>query len=323
MRPLQIPGHTARDTYRVCISRIRDGVVQQRLAALEDDAVDAAASFDRAVRATSLHALDPMVFAPGDQEDHNELLKNYTQRMAKVGTPGRPIYDELRTAPPRCPLCDHREVTTLDHHLPKSAFALLSVAPTNLVPACSDCNKMKNDTAPGCAEEETIHPYFDNLGDVQWLSAQVIEQAPAFLRFWVNTPPTWADLLAARVRYHFDVFGLAALYGAQASTLLAGIRGAVRRQLETGGAEAVCAFLEDLAGSWEEWGEHRSQPLDAGSSSGSGLQPLVLLRGLHRRLILPLYRSKVQRLRHGRDPLSASPRCRRGFGPRPDLKKSA
>ncbi|MEU9786152.1 hypothetical protein AB0H92_35255 [Streptomyces phaeochromogenes] len=252
MRPIPIPGHTARDTYRVCISRIRDDVLQQRLAALEDDVTDAAASFDIAVRAASLHSLDPDAFAPRDAEEHIELLKNYNQRMAKAGTPGRPIYDELRTAPPRCPLCDHRDVSTLDHHLPKSTYALLAVAPANLIPACSDCNKTKSDSAPACAEEQTLHPYFDDLGDIQWLSAQVIEEVPTFLTFSVSAPSSWAGLLAARVRYHFDVFGLATLYGAQAATFLGGIRGAVRRQFEAGGTEAVCDFLEDLAGSWED-----------------------------------------------------------------------
>lgn len=252
MRPLPIPVHTARDTYRLCISRIRDDGLQQRLAGLEDDVADAAADFDTAVRATALHTLDPAAFTPGTVVDHVELLKNYTQRMAKAAAPARPVYDELRTAPPRCPLCDHRDVTTLDHHLPKSIFALLSVAPTNLIPACSDCNKTKSDTAPGCAEEQTLHPYFDDLGDIQWLGAQVVEQTPAFLTFFVTTPPGWAGLLAARVRYHFDVFGLAALYGAQASTFIGGIQGSARRQHMLGGAAAVRDFLEDLACSWEE-----------------------------------------------------------------------
>ncbi|MHC3472401.1 HNH endonuclease [Streptomyces sp. 7R007] len=252
MRLLQMPGHTARDAYRVCISRIRDDDLQKRLAGLEDNVVNAATSFDTAVRAASLHSLNPAAFAPRDEHDHKELPEVYKKRMAQSGAPGRPIYDELRTAPSRCPLCDHREVTTLDHHLPKSKFSLLSVAPINLVPACSDCNKAKRDSAPRCAEEQTLHPYYDDIGNDRWLSAEVIEQEPAVLRFFVQPPLGWTDLLAARVRYHFDVFGLAALYGAQAATILAGIKGAIRRQFAMGGSDEVRFYLQDLATSWEQ-----------------------------------------------------------------------
>ncbi|MGW4890710.1 hypothetical protein ACWEQL_00345 [Kitasatospora sp. NPDC004240] len=247
-----MPVHTARDTYRLCISRIRDDVLRQRLAGFEDGVAAAAEAFDIAVRATTLHTLDPAAFTPGTVGDNVELLKNYTQRMAKVAAPARPVYDELKMTPPRCPLCDHRAVTTLDHHLPKSSFALLAVAPTNLIPACSDCNKTKGHTAPSRAEEQTLHPYFDDLGDVRWLGAQVVEQTPAFVTFFVNTPPSWESLLAARVRYHFDAYGLAALYGAQASTLICGLQGSARRQHTLGGAAAVRDFLEDLACSYAE-----------------------------------------------------------------------
>lgn len=252
MRPLPVPAHTARDTYSLCISRIRDDSLRQRLADFEDEVVEADAVFGMAVRATSVHTLDPAAFVPDAWEDHVELLKNYTQRLARVAAPARPIYDELKTASPRCPLCDHREVTTLDHHLPKSSFSLLAVAPANLIPACSDCNKTKGDTAPGCAEEETLHPYFDDLGDVQWLGAVVAEQVPTFLTFFVDTPPIWDGLLAARVRHHFDILGLGALYGAQASTFVGGLQGSARRQHAVGGAGAVRDFLEDLACSWKE-----------------------------------------------------------------------
>lgn len=252
MRPLPMPVHTARDTYCLCISRIRDDSLQQRLAGFEEVVAEAAAVFDNAVRTTMLHTLDSVGFTPGIVEDRVELLKNYTQRMAKVAASARPIYDELKTAPPRCPLCDHREVTTLDHHLPKSSFAFLAVTPTNLIPACSDCNKTKGDIAPGCAEEETLHPYFDDLGDVQWLGARVVEQTPTFLTFFVDAPPIWESLLARRVRHHFDILGLAALYGAQASVFISGLQGSARRQHAVGGAAAVRDFLHDLACSWKD-----------------------------------------------------------------------
>ncbi|MGW0710510.1 HNH endonuclease [Streptomyces sp. NPDC002643] len=177
--------------------------------------------------------------------------------MAKIGRPGRAIYDELKMAAVVCPLCGHREVTTLDHHLPKSVFPLLAVTPANLIPCCSDCNRTKQSAAPNQAEEQTLHPYFDNIDDEQWLAAEVLQGAPTALRFFVHPPRGWSDDLRARVIHHFETLGLADLYGAQGATELAGNAYALQRSFEAGGAGAVRDYLQLQAESWNRrWRNH-------------------------------------------------------------------
>lgn len=155
-----------------------------------------------------------------------EMEKVYTQRMAKSGAPGRDIYDEIFASSPagRCPLCMQRSVATLDHHLPKAFFPSLAVAPLNLVPACSDCNRAKLDAIATTAEEIPLHPYYDELGDGIWLSAIVIECRPTALRFVITRPAGWSDILSARVDSHFRSLGLAALFASEAAEELVNIR---------------------------------------------------------------------------------------------------
>ncbi|NNN37649.1 HNH endonuclease [Streptomyces sp. S3(2020)] len=231
--------------------------LRQQLEGLEEHVVAASARFETAAQAASLHSLDRISFTPASPDMAAALPDVYTQRMAKVGRPGRAIYDELKMAAVVCPLCGHREVTTLDHHLPKSMFPLLAVTPSNLVPCCSECNRTKRSTAPREAEEQTLHPYFDNIDDERWLAAEVLQGTPVALSFFVQPPQDWPNMLQVRVRHHFETLGLAGLYAAQAATELAGNAYVLQRTFDAGGAEAVREHLQLKAESWNQmWRNH-------------------------------------------------------------------
>jgi hypothetical protein len=88
MWPLPLPDHTARNTYRTCISRVRSAELKQRLVGFEDDVSDAAARFEAAAGAEALYALDRAAFTSASEDDQKELTKVYTDRMAKEGAPG-------------------------------------------------------------------------------------------------------------------------------------------------------------------------------------------------------------------------------------------
>ena len=62
--------------------------------------------------------------------------------MVRKNGPGRATYDLLKLSAKGgfCPLCGQRNVSTLDHYLPKESYPDLSILPINLVRACSDCN---------------------------------------------------------------------------------------------------------------------------------------------------------------------------------------
>jgi len=65
--------------------------------------------------------------------------------------------------------------------------------------------------------------------------------------FFANPPSHWEKLLSARVRYHFEVFELDALYGSHAADELLNIRHSVKKMFELGGKNAVRVFLQESA----------------------------------------------------------------------------
>jgi hypothetical protein len=167
---------------------------------------------------------------------------------------GRVYYDKLLAAAPlgMCPLCCHRDATTLDHYLPKALFPRLSVVPINLVPACKDCNKGKLVAYPLNPEQESLHPYFDDIDGDLWLTMEVAHSNPVSIMFLVQRPHGWPNLLFDRVVTHFDSFGLQMLYGVQAARELSGMKKNLINLHGTGGSDSVRKFLEDAASSWAD-----------------------------------------------------------------------
>jgi hypothetical protein len=269
MWSLPMPGYTARDTYLLCISRIRRPLVKTKVAGFEDAVADAAKRYIDEARAATLYTLKGADFAPKSRDDCDDIIKVYTDRMAREGAPGRPVYDALKLAAKRCPLCGHREVSTLDHHLPKTAFPLLCVAPANLIPACSDCNKGKSNALAATSATQTLHPYFDNINQDTWLKAEVVQETPPALMFSVDPPEHWTAALADRDRHHFDAFGLAELYGSQAAAELAEIAFQLERFHEAGGEDAVKEYLDLTATSRSMVGLNHWRPTAYRALSGS------------------------------------------------------
>lgn len=54
----------------------------------------------------------------------DEMRTLYRDKLSKAKQPGREIYDAIKLAPrnQRCPMCGFRQVSTLDHYLPKALF---------------------------------------------------------------------------------------------------------------------------------------------------------------------------------------------------------
>jgi 5-methylcytosine-specific restriction endonuclease McrA len=247
---LDSPSASVRESYVASSQNVRDLALRQRFAAEEGAVVAASTTYEIAVRNTSLHRLRSSNFQLA-QVSSDEMVWLYDNRMARRGGPGRKIYDQLMLLPEsgRCPLCFQRTVSTLDHHLPKSRFPALAVTPLNLIPACSECNRLKRNATPARAEDETFNPYFENLENVQWLRSRVVQQVPASLLFFVDPPPTWPAVLAHRVRRHFSNFGLGPLYSSHAAQELSNIRHRLSVLYATGGTHSVRAHLRAEAAS--------------------------------------------------------------------------
>ena len=246
---LPAPTRTSAWTYERCIRGVRREELRDRLDATSPDIVQAAAAFESAVQSGTLHSY-PVAENVG-QVTGDELSWVYTQRFARKKSPGRVVYDEIKSAAVngRCPMCGHRQVATLDHYLPKSLFPALCVAPANLVPACSDCNKDKLDAIPSNANEVMLHPYFDDVESQPWLVAEVLQTSPPSIQFSVDAPATWSSVLAARVTHHFESLGLSTLYSSQAADELVNIRQSLLDVLAAGGSAEVAAHLTQAANS--------------------------------------------------------------------------
>lgn len=244
MFKLHKPAYSALDTFDLSISKVRSLDLKKRLVAATDTIVAASTFYDAAGPLQNLHLVART--ASVDAVTKDEMESVYTQRMAGLKGPGRPIYNDILASAPngRCPLCGHRNVMTLDHHLPKAHYPALAVAPLNLVPSCTDCNKTKLAGFPATQQDVGIHPYYDDIDTETWLVASVVPTSPSALLFDVQDVAPWNPILMQRVRNHFQTLALASLYASQSAEELLNIRYSLCQTYDAGGLDAV---REELA----------------------------------------------------------------------------
>jgi hypothetical protein len=239
MWTVPLPQLDPRQTFETCIGGMRDAELQQRFQAATLLITQASVDYEVAANSNLLYTI------PSGNEvglvSAKEMSALYDDRMVPMSSPGRAAYDLLLSAPKygTCPLCGVRTVSTLDHHLPKAHYPAYAVNPMNLVAACQDCNKAKSNKIPTTASEETLHPYFDNIDNERWLMAEVLNTAPAALRFFVQGPTTWSATLASRVQNQFDMLHHGKYYPLYAASELASIRSGLLKLLIAGGQAAV------------------------------------------------------------------------------------
>ncbi len=190
-----------------------------------------------------------------------EGLKNiYSNRMRNVENDARHYYDKILSSAPRgkCPYCTLRHASTLDHYLPKSLYPLYSVTPINLVPACKDCNTGKLSEFPSCSEDETLHPYYDNVENERWLCMRVVNLHPIVFEYYVDAPDNWGDLMKKRLETHLYSFNLNNQFSTHAQEELDNRRVYMERLFLNGGNVGLKEFLYEsylssLANSKNSW----------------------------------------------------------------------
>lgn len=247
MRKISKPTYDIGDVYDLCISRVKNPDLKQRLERCKSDIINASLDYNDKATRTMLHQISIMTSVR--DVSAKEMEKVYTYRMAKKKTSGRPIYDKLKSSSKygRCPLCGQRVVSSLDHHLPKTDFPLFVVNPINLIPSCGDCNKVKDTYKASSQQEETLHPYYDDVENDKWLKARVINTTPCSIEFFVDKPSSWSDLLFERTLNHFKLFGLANLYSSESAQELVNINYRVASLHSLGGYQFVKDHLQEEA----------------------------------------------------------------------------
>lgn len=247
MRKINKPVLRAAVVYPVCLATVRNSGLRGRLAGCQTLINDAETEFEAKITKGQIYTIARETVVNGNVTD-KELKNVYTAQM--VQAKGRVYYDQLLIAAPRglCPLCSHREATTLDHYLPKSKYPRLSIVPINLIPSCKDCNTGKLADYPMGPNDETLHPYYDNIENVLWLNAIVNKTTPVSLSFNVKPPASWDTLLTNRVISHLDCFNLNILYATQSARRLSGMKYNLEKIYSSGaGQVGIEKYLTDEA----------------------------------------------------------------------------
>lgn len=253
MRSLPKPDVTGADVLQLCAASIRNPNLKERL--LQAEAVVEAAEelYRERGESAELHAIKGTENV-GGFVSRKEMERVYNGTFVKSSRT-RSTYAKLKKACVNdiCPLCGQGTVHQLDHYLPITSFPVYGVTAINLVPACSDCNKYKLIHVPANAGEQTIHPYFDEVDNEQWLFGEVVESTPAAVRFAVNSPDSWDVVQVERVKTHFRIYRLGALYATHAAVEISNMRHGLKRMAATPGfAERIGQHLRERAESCAE-----------------------------------------------------------------------
>jgi hypothetical protein len=252
---MQLPQTTVREVFGACLSGILNEDLKRRIEAVQADFENFGQSYDDLARTAQLFTV------PANTQDDNEILIGrvtkgetkslYSYYLVEKSKPGRVYYDALVASAPSgiCPLCGTGYAITLDHHLPKGKFPLFSVLPNNLIPACRDCNTGKLAVSGTAVGDQSLHPYFDHalLTSEQWLIAEVLQTAPASIRFSVAAPANWHNDHKQRVETHFTSLKLGPRFSILAANELGSITGILNGYVGASGPQAVKDFLSAAA----------------------------------------------------------------------------
>lgn len=245
------PEITALEAFDTCRAGITSADLSQRLEDIRDEIEQAEEEFDAAAVAADLLQIAASEHVAG-LVTAQEMEQLYTRHMARSKSRGRMIYDKLMIAAPhdQCPFCGHRNVSTLDHSLPKAQHPALAVTPIGLIPCCKDCNHAKGSLVLGSIEDQLLNAYYDDVSDERWLYAEIVQGSPPGAKFYVETPENMADVIASRIANHFSSLELAKLYASQAGRQLQNMKGALAEIYDASGIAAVRQDLERRAESF-------------------------------------------------------------------------
>lgn len=237
MNKIDKPKFRVIDVLTDCIDNMRNESLKKELLDSADIFTKCELDFDSRKRNYSLHQI-PQNKILSDNINALLLRKLYTDRMLKKNNKARVYYNSIFISAPNgiCPICSQRHVRTLDHYLPKSKFPLLSIVPFNLVPSCNDCNKDKLIDIPTRQEEETLHPYYDDVSSDNWLKAKIVDLKPILFEFYASPPEEWDILLKDRILNHFSTYLLNKLYSIHAIEEFENIKLQITTLFQAGGS---------------------------------------------------------------------------------------
>lgn len=221
------------EVYDACVRGIiNDPALAERFETARTDVIACFGEYDRLASAHQLFSFNAS--RHGDKAQHvlsgvskGDFVKLYSDYMVGKESPGRIYYDRLMMLAPlgKCPLCGFGQVETLDHFISKARYPAFSVLCSNLLPACSSCNKEKGGSVL-TEETQTLHPYFEDaiIESEPWLFAEVLETTPPTARYFVQPPSNWSPDLKRRIFNYFSDLKLARRFAVEAASEIVGLK---------------------------------------------------------------------------------------------------
>lgn len=231
MKRLTKPQFYSAEVYDTCVNGINDPNLVQKFNDARSDVVIKFQEYEQRANTHELFLSEASSW--GDEGQivlagitKKEFIDLYTKQMVNKEKAGRGYYNQLTMLAPlgKCPYCWFGQVSTLDHFLSKARYPLFSVFCENLVPACSDCNKLKT-TSLTTDNNQIPHPYFEGIAieTDSWLFAEVNKSTPPIVNYFVMPPDSWPNDLAQRIKNYFISFDLARRFAIEAATEIAGL----------------------------------------------------------------------------------------------------
>ena len=170
---------------------------------------------------------------------HKELYNLYGSGKAVV----RKIHSHLVRVNPTtvigiCQYCGINTDDTMDHILPRSAYAEYSINAKNLIPCCSDCNRRKNSA-------DVLNLYTDKLPNVEYLFMDVIANSDTIdFRFRLDNSRGEVDpVLFEKISKHFSRLDLCERMRRKAQSALKGFVSDISTLYNCFGKEIVMKFI--------------------------------------------------------------------------------
>lgn len=243
MKKIPQPSYTADATLDLCRNQIKNAATAAAIAAQRSVILSDIFAYEAHAKLRSTHLVPLRRDLPPLKNKEVKLL--YKEGLLPKTSPGRAIYDHIMTLAEnaQCPHCAQNQVGAIDHYLPQSRYASLVVAPANLSPICSDCNRAKLARVPKTAGEQTLHPYFDDFDNERWLFCTRRNTHPLTVEFRSDPPRAWSSINRQRVAYHFTTLKLGQLYATSSISELQNIKYQLDALHSAGGAKIVSEHL--------------------------------------------------------------------------------
>jgi hypothetical protein len=149
------------------------------------------------------------------------------------------IRSDLMVAADRCPYCGITAVSDLDHHLPKAHYRALAIYTRNLVPACHECNKIKNAAPP------SLHAYFPEvpLGERFFQAVAAMVGNALTVEFRIEQTPGMTADVRDRARQQLTNLRLNTRYESEINEYVVSLRAALQSVYDPNDDEAAVRDL--------------------------------------------------------------------------------